>query len=371
MPELPSGFDRADGLAGRLGTATPDGAVLADWAGQYGKPIDGLPIEEQPDSPTIERAEQATFTRHIRMPWEEALNRIQWLGRGVVQQDSFGNLTKILSATLQREKGGMAMVTIVSEGMNFDNPPDQFQIVPIELGVNIIKHPRYFYAFMGDYQGSPTEKANQMVIRVLQNYMENPSAAYRDALHLMLENSLGETAGVGPSPPVYTGEDPTGVGGFTGLVKGTDMAKRAALEIIQKFWRGEETPYLVGYQITWSTFHFMPQYLNPGGYVEDPIRDATPQLPDYFWSPTFPPDGRTIFDAIAAINPQCYSTTGLSSGAVNISWLRKADEYDYERTWFKVIRTWIGSAVGFWDTQLFTSGHRPQSPDDYFLAPAT
>lgn len=373
MPELPSGFDRADGLDGRIGTATPAGAIEADTADGTVE-VSEIPIQELPDSPTIERAEQATLTHRYQMSWEEALTRIAFLGRGVIREDSSGNLTKMLSASIQHERGGTATLTTVDEGMSFDNPPDQFQITPIELGVNIIKHPRYFYAFLGDGPGSETELVNQMVVRMLQNYFENPSSAYRDALQRLIKASIGNqgtsgaSATVGSVPPPYAEEtdaDGAIVGSFIGLLQGTDLAKYAALEIIQKYWRGIDTPYIVGYQITHSTFYFMPQYLNPGGYIENPITEAVPELPAYFWSPVWPPDGRTIFDALGYINPQCYSTTGAPGGAVNISWMRKADEYDYERTWFKVTRTWIGSAIGFWDTELYSASNRPTTVAEF------
>ena len=48
-------------------------------------------------------------------------------------------------------------------------------------------------------------------------------------------------------------------------------------------------------------------------------------------------------------NPQCYSLTGAYGGGNYVSWRREADEIDYERTWFKVQRSWVGSPVGFWD----------------------
>jgi hypothetical protein len=364
MPDLTTGFDRADGIAGRLGTATPAGAVEVDVSGQTGTVAEFMPIEELTDSPTIERAEQATLTHKFRMSYDEAMNRIQWLGRGLVREDSFGNVFKLLSASIQHEKAGTAVLTTVDESISFDSPPDQFSVVPVELGISIIKHPRYFYAFLGDGYGSATEQKNQMVIRMLQNYFDNVSAAYRDSLTKKLKESLGTDGAEDADEPGYNSED----GSFNAtLITGTDMAKRAAMEIIQKYWRGEETPYIVGYQIIWASFYFRPPYLNPGGYIENPMSDASPQLPDYFSSPNYPPDSATIFDFIAAINPQSYSSNGLSNGAVNISWLRKADDIDYERTWFKISRTWIGSPVGFWDTELYSSGARPQSADDYLV----
>lgn len=95
MADLPTGFDRADGLDGRLGTATPAGAINADSASGTTS-IDDIPIEELPDSPTMERAEQATWTHRFRMSLQEAKTRILSLGRGTVREDSFGNLFTVL-----------------------------------------------------------------------------------------------------------------------------------------------------------------------------------------------------------------------------------------------------------------------------------
>ena len=155
------------------------------------------------------------------------------------------------------------------------------------------------------------------------------------------------------------------------------MASSAALEIIQKIWRMEDSPYVVGYQITWSEFHFRPPPLNPGGYIEDP-KTANPPLPDYFGSTKYPPSPAnedSIFYKIASTNPQCYSSTGQLGGTTSISWLRKADEIEYQRTWFKVTRTWLGAPIGAWDKQLYSTDGRPMFPTDYLkynaITPAT
>jgi hypothetical protein len=254
-------------------------------------------------------------------------------------------------------------MTVVMEAKTFDSPPDEFSITPVELGINIIKHPRYFYAFLGDGYGSTTEAQNQMVIRLLQDYMENVSANYRDAIIQLLNDSLDvpDANGTQPQPPEWSAADNSYLPlNSSHWVTGTRGAKLAALEIIQKYWRGEETPYVVGYEMTWSQYYFVAPAINPGGYVEDPMFEATPQLPDYFFSRVFPPDSAyTIFDYLAAHNPQCYSYDGTADGQVVISWLRKSDQIDYQRTWFKITRTWLGSPIGYWDTQLYTQGSAP------------
>src|SRR6478736_1872097 len=117
MPDLSTGFDRADGEGGRLGTSTPVDSVLADIPGGTTTTVDNIPVEELPDSPSMERAEQATFTHKFRMSLSEAMQRLQFLGRGTIREDSFGNVFKILSCTVNPEKGGVAVLTIVEEAV--------------------------------------------------------------------------------------------------------------------------------------------------------------------------------------------------------------------------------------------------------------
>ena len=357
MPELPNGLDRADGLDGRLGTDYIDGQILAqDETGDID--IQDIPIEELDDSPEIERGEQGTVTHTFRMGWDEALQRIQTLGRGTVLTDASGNITKVLSAKVKHLKPDLGLITIIAESLSFDLPPDEFNVVPVKLDIPLLKHPRYFYAFLGDGVGSATEQVNQCLIRFIQDYFDNPSAQYRNEISKMICNSIPSQGKPGDPIPKWIG------GKFSGAtyIPGTPLAKAAAIELIQKHWRGIETPYIAGFQLTWSQYYRGPVFINGGGYIEDPIYDATPQIPSYF---CITQSGATIFDLIAKINPQCYSSNGLSNGTTNISWLRESDQESWERTLFKLTRTWIGSPVGHWDTELFTAAHRPQVPYDY------
>lgn len=342
-----SGMDRADGLGTREGTATPEAArVVSTVAGSGGTK---LPVvEEDPESPEIERAEQCTITHRFRMPWNEALTRMATLGRGTHLVDASGNWTRVLSTRVQHQRGGFAVLTCTAESTSFDVPWDTFGITPVELGVNILKHPRYVYSLNGATANEWNR--NQQTIRALQLYMENPSPPTRNALVTQINNSLD-----------FCGSEDTT---STSKLAGTAMCKYAALEIIQKHWRGEETPYLTGYQVTWASYFWRPPRLNPGGYIEDPISDGG--LPDYFHNPDYPDDsGATIFEDAALVNPQCYSSTGYPAGSVVISWLRKADELQFERTWFKLTRTWIGSPVGYWDAEFYAATKRPDVPGDY------
>jgi len=338
MPQLALGFSWEDGLNGHGGTPTPDGAIRVQSGGGI-TAVDDVITEEAPDSPEIERANQATMTATKSMSWLEAKNQIQYYGLGTIVEDEFGNIFKVLSARIKRVKPSMATMTIVAESISFDVPVDEFSIQPVELGLNILKHPRYFYAFLG--ASADEEARNQMVIRRLQDYMETTNSQKRDYMVKELKASIGFAGTAGADQPTLS---------TTSQIAGTDWAKYAAMEIIQKYWRGEETPYIVGFDIKWSQYYFIPPFLIPGGFIEDPMTEAVPQLPDYFWQQ---PGGASIFDFIASSNPQCYSSDGTSGGALNISWLRRSDQIEYQRTWFKITRSWFGSPVGFWDPQLY------------------
>lgn len=356
--DLPTGFDRADGGGGRLGTPTPGDAVLV-------QSTEGttIPLEESPSSPTIERAEQATFSKEFTMSWEDGLTRIAATSRGNIETDTYNQKFLVLSASLQHQKGGTAVLRKVLESKSFDSPPDEFEIVPVELGLSIIKHPRYFYAFLGSGYGESDELVNQCVIRLLQDYMANANINYRNAAQQLLIDSMGTQGSPGDPQPEWDGKKKTWT---VGTIPGTDLAKAAALEIIQKYWRGIETPYIVGWQITWSRYFFRPPEIHPGGVIQNPITEASPQLPDYFWSTTSPPDpDHSIFDSMILWNPQCYSDNGDTDGNLSIAWLRKADTIEYQRTWFKQHMTWIGTPIGHWDEEIYSSGARPVVADDY------
>lgn len=345
MPQLALGFSWEDGLNGHGGTPTPAGAIRVQSGGGI-TAVDDVITQEAPDSPEIERAQQATMTATKSMSWLEAKNQIQFYGLGTIVEDEFGNIFKVLSARIKRVKPSMAQMTIVAESLSFDTPIDEFSIQPVDLGLNILKHPRYFYAFLG--ASADEEARNQMVIRRLQDYMETTNSQKRDYMVSELKASLNNagTAG-GTNPPIPTSAY---IVGTSPKIAGTNWAKYAAMEIIQKFWRGEETPYIVGFDIKWSQYYFLPPYLIPGGFIEDPMTEAVPQLPDYFW---LRPDATSMFDYIASSNPQCYSSDGTTTGSLNISWLRRSDQIEYQRTWFKITRSWFGSPVGFWDPEMY------------------
>lgn len=379
---LPFGFNRADGETplppqptgssggtNIVGTPTPAGDLVI-FSNSGNVPT----VEEEVDSPEIERAEQATFQHRFKMSWAAALSYIVVLGRGTFVTDSFGNTWRVLSSKIQSMRGGMASLSVVAESISFDSPPDDYQMIPVELGIDIIKHPRYFFALypsgndFTDVVGTAPNTATraqvkQAVIRAIQTYRDSPyfPQAGQVTMNGILQNTIINyfIQSIIPTSATSASEISIDVSGDPGCL----LAIAAGSEIIQKLWNQEDTPYLTGFQITWSQYYFAPVYMNPGGYLEDPFGI----VPNYFLSPS--QDGsNTIFDLIANTNPQCYSVTGFPDGGVDISWLRKADEVEYQRTWFKVTRTWIGSPIGHWDPQLYLGGpstHRPNVVGDY------
>lgn len=363
--DLPTGLDRADGLKGRLGTASGPDQVAATSAGGSG--VDNLPVEEFADSPTLIRAEKGTVEHRFRLPWNDAYTRMYGYHRGLVRTSSTDTDSEryfLLEARMQRDTGGRAIVTTVEEALDYDSPPDRFSVTPVELGLNIIKHPRYFYAFIGSGYGSNDEKINQCVIRLLQDYMSNSNYLMRNAIQKIIYDSLESAGTVGSAMPEWNGSSFS-----VTTVPGTKLAKLAALEIIQKYWRGVETPYIVGWQITWSRYFFRPPLLHPGGIIQDPML-AEPPLPEYFWSTADPPDwdSDSIFDGMAQKNPQCYAANGQAGGTLAISWLRKADQLEFQRTWFKLHSTWIGTPVGHWDQHIYGYTNRPTLANNTYVA---
>jgi len=412
MPNIPSnnpiidnlahGFDWNDGKGGRAGTVTQAGQIVVHAANGAVLTKD-VPTESLQDSPIMERAEQCTVTHHYRMGYFEAQQRISIYSRGALLSDSYGNFYRVLSSTIQRQTGGMALMTVVSESISFDVPPDEYCLNPVKLGLDIMKHPRYFYALMPTNQipnfsgTSDTDEqinAKQVIIRAIQAYRENPfipTSANINSMTGLLHDTImaglvsGKFVTIVNNPNFDPGKTPTGPDPIDTATPSANppfyfekvdinvsdpnnkiaMAMAAAKEIIGKLWRMEDSPMINGVELTWSEYYFRPPPLNLGGYIEDPVL-ANPGFPDYFYSTTSPPTpGNTIFDNLSFINPQCFSINGRNGGGTAISWLRDADTHEFQRTWFKVTRKWLGAPVGTWDADIYSSANRPSAPSDY------
>jgi hypothetical protein len=431
---FPTGYDWGDGLTilpgqpigsgggDKFGTPSPNSAVLT----AYPNNDPSQAPQEDPDSPEIERAEQATISHTMSMPWAQGVAINQAVARGTFLQDSGGNVTRVLSCRLKRAKPGWCKLTIIAESISFDTPPDDFQINPIDLGLDIIKHPRYSWAIAPTSNDSTTTTTvgdtvinyvsiKSAIIRMIQAYRDSPFFPSADQINGLIQNNImgqldngflsvqvpnpdfqsNPSDGVIANPPNWDGTNankPPGNYPYAIVSVPVDLsnsldplaiAMAAAKEIISKLWRQEDTPYLTGFEIVWTQYFFAPAYLDGGGYIQDPLT----VVPDYFMQPqtiqqslargnfaspfsnqdtVAPNSGQpTIFDKMAQLNPQAYSTTGLSDGNVDISWLRKADEMEFQRTWFAVRHRWVGSPIGNWDKDLYTQGRRPQNANDF------
>jgi len=408
VDNLAHGADWNDGLSGRGGTASKSSQIKV-YASNGALVTEGIPIEELPDSPTFERAEQCTVTHHYRMSWIEALTRISFYGRGVLLEDSYGNFYRVLSSTIQRQTGNLAILTVVSESVSFDVPPDEFSITPVKMGLDILKHPRYFYALMPtnqipNYTGTadtPEQiSAKQQIVRAIQAYRENPFIPTPGNINnisgLLHDNTLisltsgkfpviqsnpnyvlmlkaTDTPTIGtlfagglPYPPAATAQGQDNPPGYWANVTTTVsqstsvlLALRAAQEIIGKLWRMEDSPMINGIEVTHSEYFWYSPRIDLGGYIQDP-RDADPQFPDYFYYLNGQ-SGENIFQSLAEINPQCFSSTGKTGGNTVISWLRDADVIDRQRTIVKRTRKWLGAPVGAFDSDIYSKIDRPDS----------
>lgn len=389
-----SGLDRNDGTNG-FGTASTAGLIVINYA-SGGTTINSIKVEEMPDSPTIERAEQCTVTHRYLTSYRNALNLVAIYGRGALVVDSGANYYRVLSSSVQFGYAGTkTMFTVICESISFDVPPDEFTINPVKLNLDIMKHPRYFYALMptnqipnytGPQDTNSQINAKQAIIRAIQAYRENPSiptsANLNGMISLLHDNVLcgvvsGNFVVAKPNPAfnpnaVATGPDAIGATPsanpaqiYVAVQQSVSdpnskiaFAMYAAQEIIGKLWRMEDSPLVNGVEITHTDYWFRPPLLDLGGYIQDPVAAG---LPDYFYSTAYPPNPAfTIFDGLSQFNPQCYSRTGLYNGGTSISWLRDADTFEYQRTWFRRTRKWLGAPLGSWDTDLYQTGNRPQ-----------
>ena len=417
---LPTGFDRAGDGSTIWGTPDPDASQIS-IASSTGR----INVEELPDSPEIEYAEQGTVSHRFHCSWDEAVSQMDTIQRGTYLQDSYGNWSKVLSIRAQPYRAGLAVLTIVSEFIGINTPADEFDLSRTQLNIDILKHPRYFFALdptLSDKSTTITVSigggslnvslaaVKQGLIRAVQTYRDSPFFPSADNINGLVQSQVwSSTAGstniivnnasfditqdvVAPvqitasNIGTYTSKNcPYFVVGVPNALiqanAGIQLAQAAAQEVIQKIWRLEDTPYIAGIQMTHSVYYYVQQKISPGGYIENPfsyngnvdaqgnsIPVADPPVPEWFWSTSFPPDssGPTIFDNMGSLNPTCYSNNG-QGGKTSISWLRQGDTVHYERTWYKVTRTWIGSPVGHWDYQLYGGKNvpRPQTSTQY------
>lgn len=448
---LPVGLDFADGVttlpvqpSGAVGIPTVVGTPLptADIS-IYSDAGNVITAQEQPGSPKVERAEQATCEHTIELSWTDCIGYLSVMPRGTIVNDSGANIWRILSSDIVRLDGTRGQLHYVMESISFDSPPDDFELNDVSLDLNIIKHPRYAWAinpYISDNLAysqvpgtSPSDvkiyyvAIKESIIRAIQSYTDSPFYPNADQVNSLIQNNIvsqinptrGDSS-VGvinvsyPNSGWNPNQDTVPPVPWDGTVANRPVvnaqyfvvgvpyhlnnvsdpitiAIAAARELISKLWREEDTPYIAGYEVSWTQYLFQPIYLNPGGYVEDP-RDW---VPEYFMNPNFfsntiprglqgadgpvgPPSGGnsdtipaggssgdSIFDFMTRINPQCFATNGLYNGPLALSSLRKSDKYGYQRTWFPITHTWLVAPIGRWDENLYNRNDRPQVSTDY------
>ena len=401
---IPSGLDRADGFtllpsqpqgSGQppitLGTPDPPQITIASNT-------PGTQTIEEPrpyQSPHTERAEQCTNQHTLEMNYLQAKNFLGFLGRGTFLQDSYGFIWRVLSSAAWPTTGTSGVLQYVCESISFDTPPDEFDIQTSNIGIDLLKHPRYFYALYPSSADSLLEQqVKQSIIRAIQAYRDSaffptpgnlamPTGSVQETIVSMIRSQkinytianpsyaaiLAATAILGPGATAIAGANPQYlVMAFDNTATpstSVSLAFAAAAELITKLWYQEDSPYLPGVTISWAQYFFSapganvaPAALDLGAYIEDP----TLIIPDYFIQGNNP---LNIFSSLATLNPQCFSPPPAPFGGGGISWLRQADSIDYQRTWFKLTRTWIGAPIGHWDNMIYQLGPRPSVPSDY------
>ena len=332
---IPSTLDRADGSVDGYGAykgiATPAEARIVSPSPTF--------FYEMPNSPSIEKSEQATIAHKFVMDWGTGKTLLSAISRGSILTDSFGNVSRVLSNRIDYLKGDYCQQSVTAEGVSFNIPPDEFDIEVLEFNPALQKHPRYAGLNQaGTSPGGTKYAAWQLVAIILQ------------AVQQQMANA---------GPLMIT----TGSNSFDNLTGGTGLStdpilNQAGHELYNKLLKGIDTFYLAGLRVRYSTFNFYPQNIDFGGRIEDPVNGGG--LPYYFWSNdgTGSPKSN-IFTALASLlSPQFYGN--------GISWLREADSQGYQRTWFRKTSSWIGGPAGgpfgngftftgHWDTDVYAT----------------
>lgn len=90
-----------------------------------------------------------------------------------------------------------------------------------------------------------------------------------------------------------------------------------AMELYEKRKRGQENYYLAGLKYSYTTASWTMPSLTLGGSIETPDGPMSGDLP------------------------------------ASSSWLRMADDFEFTGAHYEVMRSWIGSPAGLWDTDIY------------------
>ena len=286
-------------------------------------------FQEMSDSPTVESGEQSTIVHKFACDYNTAQYYMICNPRGTYLTDQNNNTSRVLSSQItpiNRTGVRGVILTVTSEGQYplFPNPPDEFDIESVELNPALDKHPRY-----------------------------------KDLTYQM--RLLVKNANIADNPDYVRVYEAT-INTITGSLSGSALQQKEAQELLYKKHKGIDSFYLSGYKITWSSYFWKPQILNPGAYIEDPVQQGG--LPAYFWSTTgevSADPAQNIFSQTATHNQNMYppSNTSLFQPPFGLSWLRQADTIHLQRTWWRLTRSWIGGPIGHWDNELYNPLTQP------------
>lgn len=325
----PSTFDRADGNSFYLypGTPAPAGAIKLNYGGSLGTNPYGDPIifEEYSDSPEIESGEQSTIVHKFHCDRYTAEQMILANPRGTLLVDSTGLFfSRVLTSKISpiaRTGAKEWMLIITCESLSFGTPPDEFDIEIVELNPPAEKHPRY--ASLSYYQRNIIRGADVSDDQAV-------AQSYKDLIST-----------------------------FSSSVNPAQDQKGQAKELLFKKEKGEDSFYLSGYRVSWSTYFYAPVTINPGGYMEDPVLEGA--LPYQFWAVGGDIGNGSIFQETTLLNPNVYPTF-VDEPPYGLSWLRYTDTLHLQRTWFKLTRTWVGAPLGHWDNEWYNVSNGQAQP---------
>lgn len=349
--QIPFAFNRANGgIYG--GTATPNGASTASSASGTTQNTNTAPLplfEEMDNSPTLDLGEQATVVKVFKIDPIQAQTAETIYFRGQTFPDSNGNLFKILNVRFEYQKGDYYLMYVTSEGINVYIPPSEFDIQEVDINPAAQKHPRYaplnqvFYTTASGGNPAVPSKFNPIATVLLAvNQLQNSPVGQSITALPILNDVTNFATQAHPSGDV--------------------VAQGAALELLKKLWRGEDTFSLGGYRISYSTFGYTPFDLDPGGRVEDPVANS---LIDPFFTQDI--DGNDIFTNLTATKSPQFFERG-------VTFLRQPDTQTYQRTWFRRTQTWLMAPAGgsitlfgnnyYWTGQWDLQWYTPLSPNN-------
>ena len=356
----PSGIDRADGSL-VLGTGYfPGTPTLADTESSNfatstsgAQPsLDGTFFEEFPDSPRFDFGEKGTCQHRYQCDPATYVQLLQagQLTRGTWVYDSLGDASIILNATAEYQKGNYYVITITSEGLNWGLPPDEFDIQPQEINPDLMKHPRYNYGPNGANTSTGYGLTAQQKGALRYLLQSGNSYSAQD----LFQQILGQGAG---------NNLPGSAIDWTDGISGNTIPQQMAWEIIQKYYRGEDTFYLPAFAVTYTKYFISPQALNPGGYIEDPVAEGV--IPYFFWSIDGSDDAGFSNNIL-----QNFPSSQIGNLYKNgVTYLRKADTFKWDIPLYRLTMTWIGAPTGpadsdgnnyiYWDPDLYDKDPTP------------